>query len=154
MTTIAELLEQPDSQLKTERLAEAIDLLWQTDELRLGRPEPLDEAVNSIYYLDELMQETVPEVLASFTKEVKRLGINLSPSAKPLTFGTWIGGDRDGNPHITSEVTKSAILLQNSHFTRAITKHLDELRQALSISTKLAGVTSELVKSVTQAARD
>jgi phosphoenolpyruvate carboxylase len=150
MTTIAELLEQPDSQLKTERLAEAIDLLWQTDELRLGRPEPLDEAVNSIYYLDELMQETVPEVLASFTKEVKRLGINLSPSAKPLTFGTWIGGDRDGNPHITSEVTKSAILLQNSHFTRAITKHLDELRQALSISTKLAGVTSELEKSVAQ----
>ena len=144
------LLEQPDSQLKTERLAEAIDLLWQTDELRLGRPEPLDEAVNSIYYLDELMQETVPEVLASFTKEVKRLGINLSPSAKPLTFGTWIGGDRDGNPHITSEVTKSAILLQNSHFTRAITKHLDELRQALSISTKLAGVTSELEKSVAQ----
>lgn len=150
MTTIAELLEKPDSQLKTERLAEAIDLLWQTDELRLGRPEPLDEAVNSIYYLDELMQETVPEVLASFTKEVKRLGINLSPSAKPLTFGTWIGGDRDGNPHITSEVTKSAILLQNSHFTRAITKHLDELRQALSISTKLAGVTSELEKSVAQ----
>jgi phosphoenolpyruvate carboxylase len=150
MTTIAELLEQPDSQLKTERLAEAIDLLWQTDELRLGRPEPLDEAVNSIYYLDELMQETVPEVLSSFTKEVKRLGINLSPSAKPLTFGTWIGGDRDGNPHITSEVTKSAILLQNSHFTRAITKHLDELRQALSISTKLAGVTSELEKSVAQ----
>ena len=150
MTTIAELLEQPDSQLKTERLAEAIDLLWQTDELRLGRPEPLDEAVNSIYYLDELMQETVPEVLASFTKEVKRLGINLAPSAKPLTFGTWIGGDRDGNPHITSEVTKSAILLQNSHFTRAITKHLDELRQALSISTKLAGVTSELQKSLEQ----
>ncbi len=150
MTTIAELLEQPDSQLKTERLAEAIDLLWQTDELRLGRPEPLDEAVNSIYYLDELMQETVPEVLASFTKEVKRLGINLSPSAKPLTFGTWIGGDRDGNPHITSEVTKSAILLQNSHFTRAITKHLDELRQALSISTKLAGVSSQLEKSLAQ----
>ena len=150
MTTIAELLEQPDTQLKTERLAEAIDLLWQTDELRLGRPEPLDEAVNSIYYLDELMQEIVPEVLASFAKEVKRLGVNLSPAAKPLSFGTWIGGDRDGNPHITSEVTKSAILLQNSHFTRAITKHLDELRQALSISTKLAGVSIELEKSLAQ----
>lgn len=144
MTTIAKLLEQPDSQIKNERLAEAIDLLWQTDELRLGRPEPLDEAVNSIYYLDELLLETVPEVLAEFVNEVKKLGIDLSLSARPLRFGTWIGGDRDGNPNITAEVTKAAILLQNAHFTRTMFLHLDELRQALSISTKLAGVSKEL----------
>ena len=150
MTTIAQLLEQPDSPTKSERLAETIDLLWQTDELRLGRPEPLDEAVNSIYYLDELLQDTVPEVLASFANEVKRLGVELSPNAKPLSFGTWIGGDRDGNPNITAAVTKSAILLQNSHFTRAINRHLDELRQSLSISTKLAGVTKELEKSLAE----
>ena len=148
MTTIAQLLEQPDSPTKSERLAETIDLLWQTDELRLGRPEPLDEAVNSIYYLDELLQDTVPEVLASFANEIKRLGVELSPNSKPLSFGTWIGGDRDGNPNITADVTKSAILLQNSHFTRAINRHLDELRQSLSISTKLAGVTKELEKSL------
>jgi len=150
MTTISQLLQMPDSQIKSERLAEAIDLLWQTDELRLGRPEPLDEAVNSIYYLDELLQETVPEVLASFANEVRRLGIELSPKAKPLSFGTWIGGDRDGNPNITADVTKSAILLQNSHFTRAINRHLDELRQTLSISTKLAGVSKELANSLAQ----
>ncbi|CAB4686973.1 MAG: phosphoenolpyruvate carboxylase [Actinobacteria bacterium] len=150
MTTIAQLLEQPDSQIKTERLAETIDLLWQTDELRLGRPEPLDEAVNSIYYLDELLIQTVPEVLAEFANEVKRLGIQLSLNARPLSFGTWIGGDRDGNPNITAEVTKAAILLQNSHFTRTVFEHLDELRQALSISTKLAGVSAELEKSVAQ----
>ena len=150
MTTIAQLLEQPESQIKNERLAETIDLLWQTDELRLGRPEPLDEAVNSIYYLDELLIQTVPEVLAEFANEVKRLGIQLSLNARPLSFGTWIGGDRDGNPNITAEVTKAAILLQNSHFTRTVFEHLDELRQALSISTKLAGVSVELEKSVAQ----
>jgi phosphoenolpyruvate carboxylase len=150
MTTIAELLEQPDGQLKTQRLAEAIDLLWQTDELRLGRPEPLDEAVNSIYYLNELLLETVPEVLAQFKNEVKRLGVDLSLTARPLSFGTWIGGDRDGNPNITAEVTKAAILLQNSHFTRTVSEHLDELRQSLSISTKLVGVSAELEKSVLQ----
>jgi phosphoenolpyruvate carboxylase len=65
-----------------------------------------------------------------------------------LRFGTWIGGDRDGNPNITSEVTKAAILLQNAHFTRSLFSHLDELRQALSISTKLAGVSKELELSV------
>ena len=150
MTTIAELLEQPDSQLKTQRLAEAIDLLWQTDELRLGRPEPLDEAVNSIYYLNELLLETVPEVLAQFKNEVKRLGVDLSLTARPLSFGTWIGGDRDGNPNITAEVTKAAILLQNSHFVRTVSEHLDELKQSLSISTKLVGVSAELEKSVSQ----
>ena len=150
MTTIAQLLEQPESQIKNERLAEAIDLLWQTDELRLGRPDPLDEAVNSIYYLDELLLETVPEVLAEFVNEIKKLGITLSLTARPLRFGTWIGGDRDGNPNITATVTKSAILLQNAHFTRTLFSHLDELRQALSISTKLAGVSKELEKSVEQ----
>ena len=148
MTTISQLLEEPNSAINNERLAEVIDLLWQTDELRLGRPEPLDEAVNSIYYLDELLLETVPEVLAEFVTEVKKLGVNLSLTARPLRFGTWIGGDRDGNPNITSEVTKAAILLQNAHFTRSLFSHLDELRQALSISTKLAGVSKELELSV------
>jgi phosphoenolpyruvate carboxylase len=148
MTTIAQLLEEPKSAINNERLAEAVDLLWQTDELRLGRPEPLDEAVNSIYYLDELLLDTVPEVLAEFVTEVKKLGVNLSLTARPLRFGTWIGGDRDGNPNITSEVTKAAILLQNAHFTRTLFSHLDELRQALSISTKLAGVSKELEISV------
>ncbi len=148
MTTIAQLLETPESKVQTQRLAESIDLLWQTDELRLGRPEPLDEAINSIYYLDELLVESVPEVLAEFASEVKRLGVDLSLTARPLSFGTWIGGDRDGNPHITADVTKATIRLQNAHFTRTAVKHLDELRQALSVSTKLAGVSAELEKSV------
>ncbi len=148
MTTISELLQQPNSPTQSMRLAETIDLLWQTDELRLGRPEPLDEAVNSIYYLDELLHQTVPEVLAEFAAEVKRLGVDLSLSAKPLSFGTWIGGDRDGNPNITADVTRSAILLQNSHFTRTLLLHLDQLVQGVSISTKLTGVSKELEKSV------
>ena len=150
LTTISELLDQSESEIRNTRLAEAIDLIWQTDELRLGQPEPLDEAVNSLYYLDELFEFTVPEILDQFSKELKRIGVDIPITARPLSFGTWIGGDRDGNPFITAEVTKSAILLQNAHFTRTIIHLLDELRQALSISTKLAGVTKELLNSVAQ----
>ena len=150
LTTISELLDQQESEIRNTRLAEAIDLIWQTDELRLGQPEPLDEAVNSLYYLDELFEFTVPEILDQFSKELKRIGIEVPITARPLSFGTWIGGDRDGNPFITAEVTKAAILLQNAHFTRTIIHLLDELRQALSISTKLAGVTKELLNSVAQ----
>ena len=150
LTTISELLDQSESEIRNTRLAEAIDLLWQTDELRLGQPEPLDEAINSLYYLDELFEFTVPEILDQFSKELKRIGVEIPITSRPLSFGTWIGGDRDGNPFITAEVTKSAILLQNAHFTRTIIHLLDELRQALSISTKLAGVTQELLDSVAQ----
>ena len=150
LTTISELLDQPESEIRNTRLAEAIDLIWQTDELRLGQPEPLDEAVNSLYYLDELFEFTVPEVLDQFKKELNRIGVDIPLTARPLSFGTWIGGDRDGNPFITAEVTKAAILLQNAHFTRTIIHLLDELRQALSISTKLAGVSKELLDSVAQ----
>ena len=133
---IASLLDTPKSVVQEERLAETVDLLWQTDELRLTRPEPLDEATNALYYLDDLFSMTMPEVLDDFANELKRLGVEVSPTARPFSFGTWIGGDRDGNPFITAEVTKAAILLQNAHFTRTIIHLLDELRQALSISTK------------------
>ena len=57
---IADLLNNPDNASQQDRLAENIDLLWQTDELRLGQPEPLDEALNALYYLDDLFTQTVP----------------------------------------------------------------------------------------------
>ena len=150
LSTISELLDQPESDVRERRLAEAVDLLWQTDELRLGRPEPLDEAINALYYLDDLFRFTVPEVLDDFARELSRLGIKLSPTATPLTFGSWIGGDRDGNPNITPEITKQAIALQMGHAIRVTLEALDELRQALSVSTKLAGTSEALVKSVAQ----
>jgi len=148
LSTISELLDQPESDVRERRLAEAVDLLWQTDELRLGRPEPLDEAINALYYLDDLFRFTVPEVLDDFARELSRLGISLPPTATPLTFGSWIGGDRDGNPNITPEITKQAISLQMGHATRVTLEALDELRQALSVSTKLAGTSDALVQSV------
>jgi len=148
LSTISELLDDPDSPTRDRRLAEAVDLLWQTDELRLGRPEPLDEAINALYYLDDLFRLTIPEVLDDFSRELSRLGIKLAPTATPLTFGSWIGGDRDGNPNITPEITKQAIVLQMGHSIRVTLEALDELRQALSVSTKLAGTSEPLLQSV------
>ena len=146
--TIADLLDEKDSTSKERRLAEAVDLLWQTDELRLGRPEPLDEAINALYYLDDLLRFTMPEVLDEFARELKRLNIDLPPTETPFTFGSWIGGDRDGNPNITPEVTKQAIVLQMGHAIRVLIEAIDEIRQALSVSTKLAGTSPALLESV------
>ena len=145
---VAKLLDQPNSAFQHERLAELVDILWQTDELRVGRPEPLDEAMNALYYLDDLAKQTVPEVLNDFAHELQRLGIDLPVTARPLTFGTWIGGDRDGNPNITPQVTQDAVHLQVVHAIRTTIAEMDRLRQMLSVSTRIVGATPELSASV------
>jgi phosphoenolpyruvate carboxylase len=148
LSEISTLLDLPNSDSKNERLAETVDLLWQTDELRLDRPEPLDEAMNALYYLDDLAKQTVPEVLNDFARELKRINIDLPVTARPLTFGTWIGGDRDGNPNITPQITEDAVVLQVGHAIRTTIAAMDRLRQMLSVSTRITGATPELSASV------
>jgi phosphoenolpyruvate carboxylase len=148
LSEISNLLDLPQSESQNERLAETIDLLWQTDELRLDRPEPLDEAMNALYYLDDLAKQTVPEVLNDFARELKRINVNLPVTARPLTFGTWIGGDRDGNPNITPQVTEDAVVIQVGHAIRTTIAAMDRLRQMLSVSTRITGATPELTASV------
>lgn len=153
LTKIGDLIatNNKTDELATEnlaQLAETIDLLWQTDELRLGQPEPLDEAVNALYYLDDLFTGAVPEVLTEFENQLAKVGFSADSKWRPLRFGTWIGGDRDGNPNVTAEVTKSAVVLQTGHFIRVFLRALDELRQSLSVSTRLVHVSDELIKSV------
>jgi len=145
---VAKLLDQPSTDVQRSQLAETIDVLWQTDELRVGRPEPLDEAMNALYYLDDLFKLTIPEVLNDFKNEIKRLGVDLPLDARPLSFGSWIGGDRDGNPNITASITESAMVLQVGHAIRVTIAAMDELRQMLSVSTRITGVSKSLLDSV------
>ena len=145
---VAKLLDQPSTDAQRNQLAETIDVLWQTDELRVGRPEPLDEAMNALYYLDDLFKLTIPEVLNDFKNEIKRLGVDLPLDARPLSFGSWIGGDRDGNPNITASITESAMVLQVGHAIRVTIAAMDELRQMLSVSTRITGVSKALLDSV------
>ncbi|CAB4592753.1 MAG: phosphoenolpyruvate carboxylase [Actinobacteria bacterium] len=148
LATIAVLLDAKNAPENNRRLAEAIELLWQTDELRLERPEPIDEAMNALYYLDDLSRSTVSQVLEDFAFELNKFGITLDATARPLSFGSWIGGDRDGNPHVTAEVTKNAITTQVGHSIRVTLERLDALRQSLSVSTRIAGASAELLASV------
>ncbi|MFD9966977.1 phosphoenolpyruvate carboxylase [Streptomyces sp. NPDC059011] len=149
---IAELLETPvnpaDRRRHDLRLAESIDLIWQTDELRVVRPEPADEARNAIYYLDELHAGAVGDVLEDLAAELERAGVELPPGTRPLTFGTWIGGDRDGNPNVTPEVTREVLILQHEHGITDALEAVDSLRALLSNSIRYAGATEELLDSL------
>lgn len=122
------------------RLAELLDLMWQTDELRLDRPDPTDEARNAIYYLRDLYAEAAPQVLDDLADTLRTLGVETSPTARPLSFGTWIGGDRDGNPFVTPAVTREVLTIQHEHGIAATEKAMDHLINEVSVSRRLRGV--------------
>lgn len=147
---IADLLldDGADATDRTEHLAEVIDLLWQTDELRLEQPQVLDEARNAMYYLDELSRNHLADVLTDVARAFALLGVELPPTSRPLTFGSWIGGDRDGNPFVTPQVTETVVVVQRDRAIGALLPHIDRLIEDLSISERLAGESPALRESL------
>jgi phosphoenolpyruvate carboxylase len=130
------------------RLEETVDLLWQTDEIRIARPDVVDEARNAVYYLDELSAGPVPDVLDELARELARAGVELPAGARPLRFGSWIGGDRDGNPNVSPEHTEAVLDLQREHGIRRAIAIVDGLRGDLSASVRIVPVAAELQASL------
>jgi phosphoenolpyruvate carboxylase len=137
-----------DTARADRRLAELIDLLWQTDELRVNRPDPRDEARNALYYLTDLAADAAPQVLTDLSATLRGLGVTTLPTARPLTFGTWIGGDRDGNPFVTPAVTREVLLIQHEYGIRAVEALLGNLYLELSVSRRLRLVSIDLAASL------
>ncbi|MEO8221750.1 MAG: phosphoenolpyruvate carboxylase, partial [Specibacter sp.] len=130
------------------KLAEIIDQMWQTDELRKVRPTPMDEARNAIYYLRNILTDAMPEVLTELSDLLGEHGVSLPADAAPLRFGSWIGGDRDGNPNVTPEVTRDVLILQNQNAVRISLVLIDELLSVLSNSSSLCGADAALTESI------
>jgi len=139
-----------DDHRRAEReLAEVVDLIWQTDELRRTRPTPAEEARSVIFYLDELFGHVLPDLLEDLAVHLARLGVTLAPRARPVRFGTWVGGDRDGNPAVTPEVTMEVLGLQRELALRNLTAAVEGLVATLSASTLVVDISPALTESLT-----
>ncbi|HWC10451.1 MAG TPA: phosphoenolpyruvate carboxylase [Acidimicrobiales bacterium] len=153
---IAELLEQrfdprasAGERARAERrVAEIIDLMWQTDELRRERPDPLDEARSVLFYADEVFSAVLPDLLDDAVTQLGRLGVELPPRARLVRFGTWVGGDRDGNPTVTPEVTLAVLRSQQDRALGNLLAAVDGLIGDLSPSTRIVGGSPDLARSL------
>ncbi len=141
---------RPASQVQADerRLAELVDLVWQTDELRVVRPEPSDEARTAVYYLRSIANEVVPGLLAELDRQLARIDVALPATARPLRFGTWAGGDRDGNPNVTPAVTLEILHLQHTSGISELIDAVDEVLTEMTASTRIITASDALRDSL------
>jgi phosphoenolpyruvate carboxylase len=150
LRSVAALLDEPESPRRQARLEAAVDLLWQTDELRIDRPEVIDEARNGIYYLEGLTSAAVLDVLEELEEQLAPWKVDLPLTTSPLRFGTWMGGDRDGNPNVTPSTTRDVLRLQASHGITVIRRKVNDLRRTLSVSERLSEISEDLRTRTTE----
>ena len=126
------------------RVDELIDAIWQTDELRRERPDPVDEARSILYFLTEIAVEGVPELLDDIDTALEVLGGGLDPDRSPIRFGSWVGGDRDGNPNVTPATTVEVLDFQRQRAMRILVDEIEGLSSELSVGLAVTGISAEL----------
>jgi len=142
------LLTPKEDVLEAEILAE-ITAIWQSDEIRLRPPTVLDEVRNGLFYFDEVLWEALPLLYRDLRRALAEHYPDVPLVVRPfLRFGSWIGGDRDGNPHVTLETTWETLRLHKDLALRKHREGLERLGGALSLSTAQAAASEELAASV------
>lgn len=141
------LLESELSRID-RRLGEVIEEILQTDELRHERPLPVEEARNIIFYMEDMFGFAIAEVEEALDDQLETFDISRSPTTRSLRFGTWVGGDRDGNANVTHELTRQILDLQHERALKMFAPAVASLAQALSQSTRIVEITEELSESL------
>ena len=154
---VADLLLRRESSAAAERravedsLEGEVELLWLTPEVRQDRPTVLDEVSTVQWYLEtrllDASAQTHDAVVRAYEEEFGRADESLR-LITPIRFGSWVGGDRDGNPFVTPETTLAAARRASHVILGRYRRGVDELVERLSIGSNIAPPTTELLASI------
>ncbi len=138
------------------RLTEAVDRLWRTAIRRTSRPTPLDEVRTFMTVFDETLFGVVPEVYRRVEAVVAgdRSGLGPTPVPAFIRLGSWVGGDRDGNPSVTADVTREAMAIQSEHVLRALERVCDRVGRSLTLDERFTPPSGEVMAALTRAAAE
>jgi phosphoenolpyruvate carboxylase len=140
----------PQERMRCEdEIKRQITSLWQTEETRSYQISVLDELWNGLYYFEHVLSYAVPEFYRDLERAVE-ITYPTWNSRIPsfLRFGSWIGGDRDGNPNVTAEITWKALRRSSRLILDIYLKRLEDLFVERSESARLVGVSEKLRRSV------
>jgi phosphoenolpyruvate carboxylase len=139
--------EEADSH---RRLLEEITILWRTGQLRRERPTPLDEVRTVTAVFDASVFQLVPAVYRSLERALvgDAAGTRRPPFRPFLRWGSWVGGDRDGNPHVTADTTVAAMAVQADHVLRGLEAATRRIGRSLTVSAASTPPTPELLASL------
>ncbi|MBX9389751.1 phosphoenolpyruvate carboxylase [Streptomonospora nanhaiensis] len=128
------------------RLLEEIDLLWRTSQLRYTKLDPLDEVRTALAAFDETIFQVVPQIYRSLDAALDPEGTGREPARAPafVRYGSWIGGDRDGNPFVTHDITREAIAIQSEHVLRALENACGRIARTLTAYGNLTPASPDL----------
>jgi phosphoenolpyruvate carboxylase len=156
---IARLLEQLDHVLLSQaealeyedQILQEITALWQTDEVRLKKPTVRDEIHMGLDYFPMVLFESVPRLYAELEESLAEV-YGTKPAESPLPellhFGSWIGGDRDGNPYVTAGSTRDAVRLARHLMVDHYVAEVTRLVSQLSMSLRRIGASDALVRRI------
>jgi phosphoenolpyruvate carboxylase len=119
------------------RLVEEVDILWRTGQLRATQVQPLDEVRSVMAVFDETLFLAVPEIYRTLDRALGPRDSGQRPPLAPafLRFGSWVGGDRDGNANITAEVTAATLPIQSEHVLVALENATNRVGRAITADT-------------------
>ena len=151
---LAQRLHNPEAHIEDEitgianprALEREITSLWLTDRSRAARPEVTDEVRTGLWYFDTTLWQTIPLLQDELERALAETYPTVKAPAKWIQFGSWMGGDRDGNPNVTPAVTAEALVLHRHLALDKFQNSLRDLARSLSISSRLDKIAPELIR--------